>query len=771
MRGLRSRRSPAVSIVFLLGLGTGLATTMFALGDPFLGKPLPYLRPDQIFAVGVVPATGSYQTRMALPALREWRARTDILDDIGSLSSGSSILRLRLGEDVVGLRIVQIDERALRILGFVFPSCAPGDPARCLVLTDATRRQFFKDVALSGTNLFATPTNDSVRIVGAFPKTFVVPKVAAQAVLIRHTADTDDTPISSMMLLTRVRAGMTGEALQALLQGTLTDRHAAQVTVEPLKAVLTRVGHRTAVVAVVAGLIVLLVCVGSASNLIFIRAYSRRYELATRAAIGASHSDMIRLIAFEVLIFGSLVIAVAISACVFSLEALGRFLPAQFSILGQPALGTRPIIFAMLVGFTATVASATLGWMVYLVRHSRLELHGRSVNHSGDTGRSIRFGAVASQQMLTMVLMTATIVLGRSYINLFGQDTGLSGPSIVVSVSYPSSATSAALALEVQAATDRLRGISGVSRVGAMEGGILDRGRGGGCCVIVGGRGVTADIKSVTPGFFDAIGALLREGRPLSDREVSGAEFVVTESFARHAWGGGPYLGQSIQLGGGARSPGRVVGVVKDAFDASLDRKPTPTVYYLLAKPIPCSGCENQFTYILRPAGEGLIDMAAVGRAARSEISGGIVTDLSTIADRLTRSVEDRIFGLILVSLFTIVGLAVCVSGLAGAVAFVTARRTRELAIRSALGAQARQLMLAVSAETLAASLVGIGLGELVVRSVLSSMNHIAYGVNLSAWTTSFPSLAFMLVVVSTTVLLASRGAGAQYLSQALKNE
>jgi len=438
------------------------------------------------------------------------------------------------------------------------------------------------------------------------------------------------------------------------------------------------------------------------------------------------------------------------------IAALRDVMPIQFAILGEPALNLRVSVFAGLVGAATTASSAAAAWLA--LRASAGHALSASMNRRGSLGRVLRFGAITVQNALAMILVTGTVLLGRSYLNLFGQDTGFSGSATVITASYPPTLTSERLRTEVEAALDRLRRVPGVAGAAAMGGGLIDNGRGIGCCVMVDGRSVDASIKAVTQGFFEAAGTAVLSGRTLTAQDGGASGVVVNESFARQVWPHDPALQQLVRLGSSPTAgAGTVVGVVKDTFDGSLDRRPGPVVYRLLDRPTPCSGCETRMTYIVRPADPAFDVAAPAARAVTTSEAEAIVTDVSSVGDRLTRSVADRVFSTLVVSLYTIAGLAVCAAGLIGVVAFITARRTRELAIRIALGAEPLHVIYVVSSEALAAAATGIGIGLVAARFGSVVLQRLTYQVEVNAWSTGLPAAAAMLVLVGGSVSLAAR--------------
>jgi ABC-type antimicrobial peptide transport system permease subunit len=311
---------------------------------------------------------------------------------------------------------------------------------------------------------------------------------------------------------------------------------------------------------------------------------------------------------------------------------------------------------------------------------------------------------------------------------------------------------------------DRLQRLPGVERAGATTaaGGFLDgamRGAGAGS-IVISGVAFSGPAKRVTPGFLAAAGTRLIDGRMLSAEDTNGSGWLVNESFVRTLRSGRPTVGESVTTGiGDAMQVGTVVGVVQDLFDTSLDARPGPAIYRLLDEPTPDAGGDTPVRYMVRTHQAAGDISPAIAQAVRRDAPDVAVTDVSTVGSRLQRTVAERVFSTLVMSLFAMTAVVVCATGLVGVVAFVTARRTRELAIRIATGARPGHVLYAVSADTLAASAVGLGVGLVTTRFASTLLQRVAYGVELNTWATGLPAAGAMLLLITISVGLTARRA------------
>jgi putative ABC transport system permease protein len=219
--------------------------------------------------------------------------------------------------------------------------------------------------------------------------------------------------------------------------------------------------------------------------------------------------------------------------------------------------------------------------------------------------------------------------------------------------------------------------------------------------------GVERDL-TVTPDYFSTMGIRLLQGRDLRS-EDRGRAVVISEGLGRRYWPGRSPVGEVVRYGEGHRE---IVGVVGDTRDYAFDRVPTPTLYHVWDEQR-----ASIATVLVRFSGPSAAVMRGIRAAVRGADDEAIITMLSTIDDLLSTSVAERNFNTILFGVFSLAGIAVALTGIYALVAFVVARREREMGIRLALGANGRALELFVMAGTL--RWVGTGLAIGVVAAFL----------------------------------------------------
>jgi putative ABC transport system permease protein len=748
-----------LSTVFVLALGIGLATAMFALGDPFLFKPLPYAEPDRLVLINLRSGEpGPFQgtSSQRLPRVADWQGRSDLFVAVAAYRRADPI-RFRFHDGAVVVRTAQATEQFFEVLGTPVPAWnlmrqeTAGDVVNLVLTAPAFSRLAAADPILIG-GAFARPEGGTARIGAGLPSTFVFPSrdVIFPIEAISPIRGADLSVGEGGVIIARLAPGASAGAVRSALEATLPEGTRIALDMQPLDRYMTSRVRSVAAGALAAGLLVLLLCAANVANLVLARGFYRGRELATRLWLGASRLDLARLALVELTLLLLAGTAAGLMMAQGALVLAGQAMPAEYVALGTPRLTLRSALFSGLAAILVAIVGMVPAWGVS--RALSLTRAGEPVGSDARPLRALRFALAASQTALTLVLLIGATLMIRSYANLMGQDPGFSGDVLVLTTSYVSGPGERFQA-DVDTTIDRLRRLPGAQAAGAAVGSMLDRlifpGQ-----LFADGHSVRTAMKRVTPDYFEAVGSALIHGRALTAHDDPRRAMVITQSAARQLWPGKDPVGRRVGAGGAWE----VVGVVADEINFRLDMEPQPTLFVRMENPWgDCAGAVcGQVSYVLR-LDQDSPDVRQVARRAIVAVNpDAVVFETATIRERLAGTVKDRSFAALVLGLFSVAAVGICAAGVTGLVAFVVTRRTREIAIRVALGALPSHVIRTVSSEVLAATATGAAAGFVAGRWASSGLEHLVYGIQPGDWTTAFAAVLIIFVVVIAAVAVSA---------------
>jgi predicted permease len=338
---------------------------------------------------------------------------------------------------------------------------------------------------------------------------------------------------------------------------------------------------------------------------------------------------------------------------------------------------------------------------------------------------------------LTLVLVVGASLLERSVVQLLRVDPGFEAEHVVtarVPLAGPAYADGAGQRRFFEAAIARLAAVPGVDGVGAvsnppLQGGRTNTFRVEGAPEPPVARRPEAIMRGVGGEYFRTLGIPLVAGRGFTPRDdsTSAPVLVINQTLARRFFPGGSAVGRPIRFYAFPESRWTIVGVVGDVKAGGLDAAVPPAVYYSHLQL-----AENRMNLVVRGRVDPGVLLAAIRRAV-AELDPGIPTyGAGTMEEEIVGSpaVVARRYPLVLISVAALTGLVLAIVGVYGLIAFAVARRTRELAIRMALGAQDRSVVALVVRRGMLLAAAGIGLGVPGALALTRSLGGLLYGVS-----------------------------------------
>jgi len=779
-RSMRSRPCATAAMLAILVLGTGLTTAMYALADPFLLRPLPYTDPVRLVVIEskLRMEIGNQASDAPIPTISDWQSHAELFESLAAYGSQMQI-RVQTNSGAKILRVVPVSQNFFDVLGIRVNSGAPWHSQDVmaeylLAVSLGARTRVFGSPEELLDRSFITEGAGSVRVSALLPASFLFPAPRATQqpealtprtfgpIIVRSPGKTE-----RLTVIARLRPGVTPENVQATLSAQLASSPFV-VKVLPIMEFMAGDQRPLALGALAAALLISFACSANIANLLIARGAYRIREFAVREALGASRLDLLRLVVIELGVVASLAIAISLVLADLVLAVMTKVIPIQYTTLGPPEVSLRVTCFAILLG-AAIVGTASIPVWITLRKKQSLGI-GQSLSSEARKVKWLRTALAGSQSATAMVLLLGSTLLMRSYINLWSQDTGFSGNVGIISVSYPRDERPERLNEEIGATLEGLRRIPGILIAGAVTGPLLDGGViVGGTFVRVAGRSMMLPSKEITTGFFDAVGMRLRAGRLLASNDHGWNAVVVNEAFARWLWTNTAMesvVGQTGILADG-RTVIQIVGVVGDTYDKALDKTAVPRVYRILEKPVALL----PVNYVVRLHERSTHFDIAARHTIASVNADAVVVEASLLEERLAGTVRDRSFSTLMLSLFTAAGLGITASGMFGIVASLVARRTREIAIRRAVGAQARHLLWVVVREMLTAATLGSAVGYFIGHWLSKFLESWVYGITPGDAGSAVTAALMMIAVVALAAWIPAKRALRLSPSEALRVE
>jgi predicted permease len=518
-------------------------------------------------------------------------------------------------------------------------------------------------------------------------------------------------------------------------------QHHSSVTLDPAGSLIggaaTPAMGLMAVLMVVVGLVLLVAC-ANVANLLLARATGRQREIAIRLAIGATRRQVIRQLLVE-----SVLLALAGAAAGFLLAAvaaaaISRFqLPLPFPIVFDFNVDLRVLVFtaglSMLTGILFGLAPA--------LRATRPDLVAALKNDSPVFGRlrrlSLRNALVVVQVALSLVLLVGAGLFLRSLGNASSIDIGMQPDNILLMAVDPKLHQYSREKTQqfLQRLRERVSALAGVRSVSFVDTRPLSIGGVNDGFKVEGGKGraeqnVSADVYSVGSAFWETMGIPLLRGRDFSTKTGDDHAAIINETLARNAFGNEDPLGRQIL----SNEPGQrrlytVIGVARNSKSRTLGETPQNCVYLFIdANP------ERVFSFFgISIAVKTAANPAGMVKPVRDQIAAldpnMAILSTETMREHVDKSLLLPQLSATLLGTFGAVGLTLAAIGLYGVMSFSVRRRTREIGIRMALGAEPGGVLAMVVRQGLALTGVGLAIGLAIALAVGRLAESLLYGI------------------------------------------
>ena len=807
---MRRNKGFTTAGLLTLALGIGATTAVFSVVYGVLMRPLPYpeasrlVRLSEEHSGAISPLRAPMLSNLTYHA---WSAAPRTVEQFAAYRF-SQITVTRDGEstriggaDVTPSFFSLLGETPARGRFFRADEGVNGNDASAVLSDRGWRERFGADPAIVGRGVVID--GKPFTIVGVARPAFAFPTRdvliwTPRAVLLPSPGAVAGRPgmMSVVYVLARLRPGIT--TAQAEAEGTA----AARTTIRPMAANLlfgiggppvvhvrgvvdemTSSVRPALVVLAVAVVCVLLIACANVANLSLSRGVARQRELTVRAAIGASRARLARQFLTESAVLSSLGGLLGLGLA----SALVKIAPAvaahDFPRLDGVRIDARAIAFTL----AATVATAVLSGLAPALRGARFNLaeslHGgdgaTAGGFRGVRARRLRDGLLVIESAFAVLLLVAAMLLARSFTRLTHVDAGYTADHVLAAEIDVPGGDAEGQASQMQAfvtsLVDRVRATPGVAVAGAGNMMPLDS-----ATQIAGfpapwtppgAEPATARALQymVTPGYQEALGLRLRQGRFFADADLSSGTraWIVNEEFARLYLPRNPVGYRFEQKRDSGSVTTEIAGIVGNVLKDGNDRKPQPE-YYSIARDR--GRLDGSFEIVVRASGNPAA-LAPVVRGLVHELRPTAAVETVTLSQRVAASVDQPRFATAVLGTFAALALALASIGLYGVLSYNVSQRRRELGVRAALGAARSDLVGLVMREGLTVTAAGLasGIGGAIILTRF--MQGILFGVAPLDAVSFVAAPAVLALVAAAACLVPARRAAATNPADALRLE
>jgi macrolide transport system ATP-binding/permease protein len=777
-RMLRKNPGFTITAVLTLAMGLGVSTSIFTLFYSAVLRPLPVKDPERV--VNVYQTTAGQLVRriegsplfVSYPEYVDYRDQTRAFAGLAAYAETKLALSGGEAESIPGLLV---SDNYFSVLGaeaamgrtFAENECQmPGGCPLAVLSYGFWQRRFGADATIIGKTLLLNRRRFTV--VGIAARDFRGTEMAAPDLWVplmmqaQLKPDADYLPLRDCSWL-KVVGRLKSEVSLAQAQ--------AEMSVVAAQADQDYPGRKTAVevtsgaylngpevrslgfkvvmlITVVVGLVLLIVCANMA-NLLLARAANRQREIGVRLAMGASRGRLIRQLLTESLLLALLGGAAGLLIAFWLPPILMSAIPeAGLDINLSPDLTVFSYTFftSLVVGVVFGLAPALEATRLNLV--AALKAEG-SVLGQRLSGSRLNSFLVITQVAVSLVLLMGTGLLIRSLQRAQSVDLGFEPKHMLVcslDLASEGQAGSSSAAL-VQQLSERLMALPGVESVslagtapfsGASYGTITLEGR------KAAGQEFAVNYNVVSPAYFHTLGIPIIHGRPFSEQEAHSGQpvAVVSAAMAKRFWPGDEPIGKRFKSGAAFYE---IVGVARDISSIRPGVQDGPFLY-LPATPDKLSG----LLFLVRTATNPQTLVTAVKDTAQS-LDKNVPVAVKPMTENLNRVLQPARSSALLLGALSLLAWMLAMAGVYGVVAYSVSRRTREIGIRMALGAQPGSVLLLVIRQGLRLILIGIGTGLLLSFAASQILSSALFGLS------AFDPLTFVVVslLVVAVALLA----------------
>ncbi len=753
-------KSPAFTAVAIatLALGIGANTAVFSVVQAVLMRSLPYPGADRLVAIWERVRLPHYQSDENNPApgnFSDWRDQNRVFDGMAGIQYRSFSLTgrgepARVEGEAVSANLFDVLQVA-PLMGRVFNSEEDrwGGPRVVLLGYGLWADRFGRQPDIVGQTV--SLNDETYEIVGVMPKGFAFPDPDDQLWVPLGLSPQEAANHGShyLRVIGRLKPQVTLAAAQADMDSIarrLTERYpdsntGVGVNLAGLQEDLTGDVRPALLVIWAAVVLILLMVCANETNLLLARASARRREMAIRAALGASRARIAHQLLTESIMLALAGGGLGLLLATWGVSALRQFIPADFPRAAE--IGVNGTV----LGFTLAISLAA-GLLIGIVPAFGVGSEalqgglGEGARQTpGESSRRFRRGLIILEMAMGIVVLTGAGLVLRSFLSLRRVPLGFQpGGLLTLRVILPQNRYGrlAERTAFYRQASEKIAALPGVESAGAITFLPLTFAHGSKGFTIEGqpppapGELPFAEYSVITPDYFRCLQIPVLKGRSFAWSDAPGALPVVmlSRGLAEKYWPGEDPVGKRLKLGGpGENAPWlTVIGVAGDVRQFNLTTAPRPALYFPAAQYEEGRGMLRD--WVVRTSVPPLTLAAAVRRVIWNLDPMLPVTRVQTMDEIRSTALAEPRFDLLLLGLFAALALVLATLGLYGVTAYSVAQRTREIAVRMALGAKPRDVLRAILGQGASLAAWGCGLGLLAALALTRLMSSLLFNIS-----------------------------------------
>ena len=794
LRGLRLNLGFTATAVLSLALGIGASVAIYTVGDNLLLRPLPYPEANQLVMLYETNPHRNFTHNVISPGnYFDWKAQSTNLSAI----AGFFDFHLILGD---GHRTEEVDAQAVSgellptlrvqpVRGRIFTMQEDKDDAHVAVISYRLWQSWFGgDETVLGRQLQVN--SRPFTVIGVLPPDFYFNTRSTDIWLtlgLNPAANLRQTQGRWMWAVGRMKPGIKLSQARAEMAGIGQRLEIAYpefdkgwgVDVVPLRDSL--VGEVKTSLLVLLGAVTLLLSVACANvaNLLLARYSARRREMAVRGALGAARGRLIRQLLTESIILGLVGGVLGIVLARLSVSGLVALAPRELTRSVEITFDLRIVAFAVLLSVLTSIVFGLAPALMASRMDLNRALHEDSRQSTG-SGNRMRAWLVALEIACSVALLAGAGLLFRSLVGLQQVAPGLDARNVLsfrVAVPrqrYPEPQKKIAFFAQASERLSQLPGVRSASAISYLP----FNGMAAGTGVRIEGRPpakpgeeIVATIRTVLPGYFRTIGIPLVRGRDFTaadDVETTPHRFIVNEAFVRKNLPGEEPIGKQISAWMEERDNpfGEIVGVVGDVKEGTLDKEPTPTIYYIHSHL-----SYGEMVFVMRTENDPMA-LAEPARKVIQELDRELpVSQVRPMTTVIRQTFARQQFSTVLLGSFSLASMLLAAVGIYGLLAYSVSQRTREIGVRVALGAEPGSITRMVVASGARMVVAGAAAGLAVALALSGLMKSLLFGIGPRDPLTFIAAPAIFLAVALVAAYVPARRAAKVSPMEALRTE